>query len=147
MSMNMSKTFLAKDSEMVRKWYLINAEDKVLGRLAVRIADILRGKRKPIFTPNVDCGDFVVVVNAEKVHLTGRKAEQKVYKRFSGYPGGQKTVSFEKMIEEHPDHILLHAVKGMLPSNPLGRAIFKKLKVYSGSEHPHAAQKLEKLEV
>ncbi len=142
-----TKSYQAKASEIERKWYLIDAENKVLGRLACRIADILRGKTKPIFTPYVDCGDFVVVVNAEKVRTTGRKADQKTYVTFSGYPGGQKIVSFERMKEEHPDHILKHAIKGMLPSNPLGRAVFKKLKVYAGTAHPHQAQKLQKLEV
>ena len=142
-----TKSYQAKASEIDRKWYLIDAENKVLGRLACRIADILRGKTKPIFTPYVDCGDFVVVVNAEKVRTTGRKADQKTYVSFSGYPGGQKIVSFERMKEEHPDHILKHAIKGMLPSNPLGRAVFKKLKVYAGTAHPHQAQKLQKLEV
>lgn len=141
------KTFIAKDEEIKRKWYLIDAQDKILGRLAVRVADILRGKRKEIFTPHVDCGDFVIIVNAGKIRLTGKKEEQKTYKTFSGYPGGQKVISLKRMKAEHPDRVIMHAVKGMLPGNRLGRAVFKKLKVYAGPEHPHEAQTPEKLEV
>ena len=141
------KTFIAKGEELQKKWYVIDAKDKILGRLAVRVADLLRGKRTAIFTPHVDCGDFVIIVNAEKVRVTGKKEEQKVYKTFSGYPGGQKIISYSRTKAEHPERIILHAVKGMLPGNRLGRAVFKKLKVYAGPEHPHTAQMPEKIEV
>lgn len=141
------RTFVAKEAELQRKWYLIDAEDKVLGRMATRVADILRGKRKPIFTPHVDCGDFVIIVNAGKVRVTGKKEEQKVYKRFSGYPGGQKIIAYSRVKAEHPERIIMNAVKGMLPANRLGRAVFRKLKVYPGAEHPHEAQAPEKLDL
>ena len=141
------KTYSAKEKELNKKWYLIDAKDQVLGRLATKVADLLRGKRKEIFTPHVDCGDFVIVINAEKVRLTGKKEVQKEYKTFSGFPGGQKIISFERMKATHPEQIITHAVKGMLPSTRLGRAVFKKLKVYAGSEYPHSAQKAEKIEI
>jgi len=139
------KTYSAKPQEVERKWYLLDAEGQVLGRMATAIADILRGKNKPTFTPHVDTGDFVVVINAEKVVLTGRKSQQKEYQRYSGYPGGLKRISFKRMLETHPERIIEHAVKGMVPHNRLGRQILKKLKVYAGTEHPHGAQKPEPL--
>lgn len=141
----MQKTFLPKDKDLIRKWYLVDAQEKVLGRLASRIATILRGKNKPLFTPHMDVGDGVVVVNASKVSVTGRKMKGKLYTRYSGYPGGLKVKNLEEMLRRNPAEVLTHAVKGMLPKGPLGRRMIKKLKVYSGSEHPHKAQKLEPL--
>ncbi len=141
------KTYSAKPKDIERKWYLINAEGQVLGRLSTRIADLLRGKNKPIYTPHMDTGDFVVVINAEKVVVTGKKAEQKEYQRYSGYPGGLKRIPYKRMLQEHPERIIEHAVRGMIPHNRLGRAVFKKLKVYAGPDHPHAAQQPELLEI
>ena len=123
-----------------RKWFVVDASDKVLGRLATQVAVLLRGKHKTYYAPHQDTGDFVVVLNAEKVRLTGTKSEYKSYFSHSQYPGGGKTVSFKRMIERHPDRVIKHAVKGMLPKNALGRKIMKKLKVYAGDKHPHAAQ-------
>lgn len=123
-----------------KQWYLVNAEGKTLGRLASEIALRLRGKHKPVYTPYLDMGDFIVVVNAEKVQVTGKKAADKLYHHYTGYPGGLKTTSFEKLIEKHPRRALENAVKGMLPKGPLGRKMFKKLKIYEGQEHPHKAQ-------
>ena len=140
------KTFVAKPAEVERKWYVVDAEGKVLGRLASEIATILRGKHKPEFTPNVDTGDFVIVVNAEKVRVTGDKANQKVYRRHSGYMGGLKEVSYKRMMDKHPERVIEAAVRGMLPKNTLGRAMYRKLKVYAGPEHQHAAQMPEPLE-
>ncbi|MEM9018518.1 MAG: 50S ribosomal protein L13 [Verrucomicrobiota bacterium] len=137
------KTFSAKAEEIERKWYVIDAENQVLGEVAVAAARLLRGKQKPLFTPHVDCGDFVVVVNADKVRLTGNKEEQKIYTSYSGYVGGQKRESVEKLRERRPELIVERAVHGMIPHNRLGRQILKKLKVYSGSEHPHEAQQVE----
>ena len=134
------KTFSAKAHEVDRKWHLVDADGKTLGRMATVIANVLRGKNKPIFTPHVDTGDFVVVINAEKVHLTGKKPQQKTYQRFSGYPGGLKIETFEKVLEKHPERIIENAVRGMVPKNKLGRALIKKLKVYKGPDHPHEAQ-------
>ncbi len=128
-----------------RKWYVIDAQDYVLGRLATQIASILRGKHKPSFAPHQDVGDYVIVINAEKIKVTGRKAEQKYYFHHSGYPGGAKQVPYKRMMEKHPERIIEHAVRLMLPKNALGRRIFKKLKVYAGPEHPHEAQKPEPL--
>jgi len=139
------KTQFAKKGEVERKWHVVDAEGKILGRLATQIAVRLRGKDKPIFTPHVDTGDFVVVVNAAKVRLTGRKADQKVYMRHSGYPGGLKSESYKERLKRKPEEVLREAVQGMLPKNRLGRALIKKLKVYSGAEHPHGAQKPEPL--
>ena len=133
-------THYAKQGEVSRNWVLIDAEGAVLGRLATQIAMILRGKNKPQFTPNSDCGDFVVVINADKVQLTGNKADQKVYYRHSGYNGGLKAESFRVAMEKHPEQVIERAVRGMLPKTTLGRAQLKKLKVYAGAEHPHAAQ-------
>lgn len=141
------KTFVAKKEEITKKWYLLDAENKVLGRLASQIAIRLRGKHKPIFTPHVDTGDFIVVINAEKIAMTGSKWDQKFYYRYSGYIGGLKQISARKLLEKRPEEILLQAVKRMLPKNSLGRQQFKKLKVYAGPDHPHQAQKLEKLEI
>lgn len=140
-------SYVQKPHEVERKWYLVNATDKTLGRLSSKIASVLRGKHKPIFTPHVDCGDYVVVINAEKVKVTGKKLEDKEYKRHSGYPGGLKTVTLEKMLEEKPEDVMIHAVKGMLPKGKLGRQMLKKLRVYKGAEHGHSAQKPEKLEI
>nr|WP_164471046.1 50S ribosomal protein L13 [Berryella intestinalis] len=134
------KTYYAKPLEVERNWVLIDAEDQILGRVAVEAAKILRGKNKPQYTPHVDTGDFVVIINAEKIRVTGNKATDKRYYRHSGYPGGLKSESFNEAIAKHPERVLEHAVKGMLPKNTLGRAMGKKLKVYAGPEHPHAAQ-------
>ncbi len=131
--------------EAQKKWYVIDAQDYVLGRLATKVASILRGKHKPTFAPHQDVGDYVIVINAEKIKVTGRKAEQKVYFHHSGYPGGAKFVPYKRMMEKHPERIIEHAVRLMLPKNALGRRIFKKLKVYAGPEHPHEAQKPEPL--
>lgn len=136
-----------KKDPLQRKWYLINAENKVLGRLATRIAEILRGKNNPAFSPNYDSGDFVVVINADKVKLTGKKIEKKEYHYHTFYPGGLKTIKIKEMFEKHPEQVLLRAVRGMLPKNRLGRRLIKKLKVYAGTEHPHKAQLPQKLEV
>ena len=141
------KTFVAKEQEVTKKWYLVDAKDKVVGRLATQIAMRLRGKHKPIFTPHADTGDFVVVVNAEKVAFTGRKWDKKIYYRHSGYMGGLKEISAKKLLEKKPEDILRFAVKRMLPKNSLGRRQLKKLKIYAGPDHPHQAQQLEKLEI
>jgi large subunit ribosomal protein L13 len=143
----MMKSYMARPLEVERKWYVVDAEGQTLGRLATEIATILRGKNKPQYTPHVDTGDFVVVVNAEKVVVTGRKAEQKVYRRHSGYPGGLKETSYEQMMERRPTEILRRAVKGMMPKNRLARQQLRKLKIYAGPEHPHAAQNPQELEV
>lgn len=134
------KTYVAKKEEVKKDWYLIDAKDKVLGRLAVQIADILKGKNKVIYTPHVDTGDFVVVVNVNKMHFTGNKLLQKTYHRHSGYMGNAKSTTLEEMMTKHPERVLMHAVKGMLPKSKLGRQMLKKLKVYKGNEHPHQAQ-------
>ncbi|TLM98770.1 MAG: 50S ribosomal protein L13 [Actinobacteria bacterium] len=135
------KTYYAKPLEVEREWLLVDATDMVLGRLASQVAQILKGKNKPTYTPHVDTGDFVVVINAEKIRLTGNKANAKNYYSHSGFPGGLKEVSFARMLEKHPERIIEKAVKGMLPKNSLGRAMNRKLKVYAGPEHPHEAQK------
>jgi large subunit ribosomal protein L13 len=141
------KTFVAKEQEVNKKWYLVDAKDKVVGRLASQIALRLRGKHKPIFTPHADTGDFVVVINAEKVAFTGKKWADKLYYRHTGYIGGLKQISAKKLLEKRPEEILRSAVKGMLPKNSLGRRQLKKLKIYAGSEHPHQAQLPEVLEI
>ncbi len=141
------KTFSAKAGEVSRDWYVVDAADKTLGRLASEIAHRLRGKHKPEYTPHVDTGDYIVVINAEKVRVTGAKARDKMYHHHTGYPGGLKSISFEKLIDKAPERVIQGAVKGMLPRNPLGRAMFKKLKVYAGSEHPHAAQQPQVLNI
>ena len=134
------KTYSAKTNEVDQAWLLVDAEGQTLGRMAAEIAHRLRGKHKPEFTSHIDTGDFVVVVNCEKVKVTGNKAKDKIYHAHSGYPGGLKSISFEKLIERAPERVIQNAVKGMLPKSALGRAMFKKLKVYAGSEHPHGAQ-------
>ncbi|MFH1351161.1 MAG: 50S ribosomal protein L13 [Pseudomonadota bacterium] len=141
------KTFVAKEHETPKKWYLVDAGEKVLGRLASQIAIRLRGKHKPIYTPHADIGDFIVVVNAKKVTLTGSKWDNKIYYRHSGYVGGLKQISAKKLLDKKPEQLLRLAVKRMLPRNSLGRRQFKKLKVYAGPDHPHQAQKPEKLEI
>ena len=138
--MPVMKTFSAKASEIERKWYIIDAKDQPLGRVAVRIANVLRGKNKAIFTPHVDTGDFVVVINAEKVWLGGKKETQKAYMSFSGYVGGHKSETVQQRRQRRPELLIEHAVKGMIPHNRLGRRIFTKLKVYRGDQHPHQAQ-------
>jgi large subunit ribosomal protein L13 len=134
------KTFSAKSHEVDRDWYIIDASDKVLGRLAAEIAHRLRGKHKPEYTAHVDTGDYIVITNAEKVKVTGRKHQDKMYYRHSGFPGGIKSINFAKLQLENPTKIIERAVKGMLPKNPLGREMYRKLKVYAGAEHPHVAQ-------
>ena len=141
------RTFTVKREEAERNWYVVDAENKVLGRLASELAKILRGKHKPQFTPHVDTGDYVIVVNAEKVNLTGNKLKDKVYYRHSGYPGGIKSVTAENLKAKKPEDLIRFAVKGMLPKNRLGRKLFKKLKVYAGDEHPHKAQQPKPIEI
>ena len=141
------KTYQAKPGQVEREWVLIDAENQVLGRLAVKAAQILKGKHKPQYTPHVDTGDFVVVINADKIRVTGNKAADKKYYRHSGYPGGLKEESFETAMQKHPERVIEHAIKGMLPKNTLGRAQGKKLKVYAGPEHPHMAQNPRKIEL
>ena len=141
------KTFSAKPETVKRDWYVVDAEGKTLGRLATEIASRLRGKHKPEYTPHVDTGDYIVVVNAEKVRVSGRKATDKMYHRHTGYVGGLKSLSFEKMIDSKPESVIELAVKGMLPRGPLGRAMFSKLKVYAGAEHKHSAQQPQQLEI
>ncbi|MBX9685143.1 MAG: 50S ribosomal protein L13 [Candidatus Obscuribacterales bacterium] len=141
------KTFVPKVEDVQRDWYVVDAEGQTLGRLAVKIANVLRGKHKPIFTPHMDCGDFVVVLNAEKVQLSGNKEEAKLYRHHSGYPGGFKIETARHLRARRPEAILEKAVKGMLPHSRLGARQFTKLKVYTGAEHPHAAQNPKKLEI
>ncbi len=138
---------MAKASEVERKWYVVDAEGQTLGRLASEVASILRGKHKPTFTPHVDTGDHVIIINAEKIHLTGNKLEGKIYYRHSQHPGGLKTRTAKEMLETRPEQMIEGAIKGMLPKNSLGRQMFKKLNVYKGSEHPHQAQKPEVYEL
>ena len=137
------KSYIAKPAEVERKWYVIDAEDKTLGKIASEVASILRGKKKPIYTPHVDTGDYVIVINAEKVRVTGKKEEQKIYKSHSGYPGGLKETTLRELRAKKPEEIIRHAVKGMMPKGKLGIQMFKKLKVYAGPEHPHTAQNPE----
>ncbi len=139
------KTYLAKTGEVNRKWYVVDATDKPVGRLAVDIAKVLMGKNKPTYTPHVDTGDFVIVINAEKVLLTGKKLDDKIYRRHSGYPGNLKDIRAKEMLSNHPERLIELTVKGMIPKNVLGRHMLKKLKVYRGPEHPHIAQKPEPL--
>jgi large subunit ribosomal protein L13 len=141
------RTYTAKNEEMEREWYVVDAEGHTLGRLASTIASILKGKHKPIYTPHLDCGDFVIVVNAEKVRVTGRKLDQKFYHRHSGYPGGLSSISLRDQLAKHPERVLQAAVRGMLPKNKLGRQMYKKLKVYAGDSHPHQAQQPKSLEL
>ena len=141
------KTYMAKAESVERKWYVVDAAGVPLGRLASRVASVLRGKNKPTFTPNVDCGDFVIIINTDKAVLTGKKLENKFYRYHTGYIGGLKEISYKKMMEEKSDLAVYEAVKGMLPKNSLGRTMLKKLKVYKGAEHNHAAQKPEELKL
>lgn len=143
----MSKTFMANAQNVEHKWYVVDATDVVLGRFATQVASILRGKHKPTFTPHVDCGDYVIIVNAEKVALTGNKLEDKIYYRHSGYPGGLKTRNAKTMLEKQPTKVLEKAIRGMLPKNKLGEQMYRKLFVYAGPDHPHQAQQPEKLEL
>jgi large subunit ribosomal protein L13 len=143
----MMKSYMARPLEVERKWYVVDAEGKHLGRLATEIVRVLRGKNKPHYTPHVDVGDFVVVVNADRVAVTGRKAQQRVYRRHSGYPGGMKETSYEQMLARKPTEVLRKAVYGMMPKTRLARKQFKKLKIYAGPEHPHLAQDPQTLEV
>lgn len=143
----MNKTYLPPVNTLEREWYVVDATDQRLGRLASEIAMVLRGKNKPIYTPHLDTGDFVIVINAEKVAVTGKKRTQKVYRRHSGRPGGMKTETFAKLQQRLPERIVEHAVKGMLPKNTLGRQLFTKLKVYAGPTHPHTAQKPKELKI
>ena len=136
-------SYIAKPSEIERKWYVLDAEGKTLGRLCTEAAMLLRGKKKPTYTPFIDTGDYVIIVNAEKVKVTGKKAEKKIYKHHSGYPGGLREWTFEEQMAKDSTQVIRHAVKGMMPKGPLGRQMFKKLKVYAGPEHNHAAQKPE----
>ena len=143
----MSNTYVTKEADVERKWHVVDAEGETLGRLASRIAPILRGKHKPIYSPSVDCGDYVVVVNAEKIDVTGRRLDQKTYYRHSQYPGGLKKLTLRQQLEKNPERVIATAVRGMLPKNKLGRRMFKKLKVYAGPEHPHQAQQPEPLDL
>lgn len=136
-----------KEDEIEKKWYLVDAKDQILGRIASRVAHILRGKHKPLFTPNVDCGDYVVVINADKVKIAGKREELKEYFHYTGYPGGATVESYKELIKTNPEKVFIHAVKGMIPHNRLGTRIIKKLKVYRGTDHPHKAQKPELLKV
>ena len=140
MDVNSFKTVSARPAEVEQEWYVIDAENQVVGRLASQVAAILRGKHKPYFTPHVDCGDYVIIVNADKARFSGKKETDKLYYRYSGYPGGLKTRTAKEMRQRRPDYIMRHAVKGMLPKGPLGRRMFKKLKVYASPTHPHEAQ-------
>ena len=141
------KTYNATAETAQHHWYIVDAADKTLGRISTVIASYLRGKHKPEFTPNVDTGDYIVVINAEKVQVTGNKTKDKIYHSHTGYPGGLKSISFEKLIKKAPERTIQNAVKGMLPKGPLGRAMFKKLKVYAGQDHPHSAQTPQTLDI
>ena len=141
------KTYMPGAQTIERKWYVVDATDQTLGRLATQIAGVLRGKHKPIYTPHLDTGDYVIVVNAEKVKVTGKKLEEKIYWHHTGWVGGQKKTSLKRMLQIHPERVIEHAVKGMLPKGPLGRQMYRKLHVYAGAEHPHQAQKPEELKV
>lgn len=143
----MEKTYVTKQESIQREWYVVDAEGQTLGRLAARVAHVLRGKHKPTFSPSVDAGDYVIVVNADKIQVTGRKLDQKIYYRYSGYPGGLREITLRNLLEKHPTRAIEHAVRGMLPKNRLGRRMFKKLKVYAGPGHPHAAQQPKPLEL
>jgi large subunit ribosomal protein L13 len=134
------KTYVTKPAEIERSWFVVDAEGQTLGRLATRIATVLKGKHKPIYTPSLDCGDYVIVINAEKIKVTGDRLDQKVYYRHSGYPGGLTEITLRRQLEKHPQRVIELAVRGMLPKNKLGRKMFKKLKAYAGPEHPHSAQ-------
>lgn len=141
------KTYSAKPESVQREWFIVDAAEQTLGRLATEIARRLKGKHKPEYTPHVDTGDYIVVINADKVRVTGNKTTDKMYYRHTGYPGGLRSISFDKLIDHKPEMVIEQAVKGMLPKNPLGRDMYRKLKVYAGSEHPHAAQQPQTLEI
>ena len=141
------KTYMPTASKIERKWYVIDAADQTLGRLATQIATVLRGKHKPIYTPYLDTGDYVIVINAEQVKVTGKKLEEKIYWHHTGWIGGQKKTRLKRMLQIHPERVVEHAVKGMLPKGPLGRQMYRKLHVYAGPEHPHAAQKPEEMKI
>ncbi len=143
----MNKTYVTKPADVERQWFVVDAEGQTLGRLASQIATILRGKHKPIFSPSVDCGDYVIVVNAEKIRVTGRRMDQKVYYRHTGYPGGIRQIGLRDQLERYPTRVLKAAVRGMLPKNVLGRQMLRKMKVYAGPDHPHAAQQPQPLEL
>ena len=143
----MNKTYSTKPTDINRKWYMVDARGKTLGRLATRVATVLKGKHKPEYSPHMDTGDFVIVINAEKIHVTGKKLDQKQYYRHSGYPGGLSQIALRDQLQRHPTRAVELAVRGMLPKNRLGRKMYRKLKVYAGSEHPHQAQKPELLEI
>jgi large subunit ribosomal protein L13 len=144
---NLMKTYSAKPETVKREWLVVDAANQTLGRLATEVALRLKGKHKPEYTPHVDTGDYIVVINAEKIQVTGNKALDKIYYHHSGFPGGMKSISFEKLIDHKPEQVIELAVKGMLPKNPLGRAMFRKMKVYAGTEHPHAAQQPQELKL
>ena len=135
------KSYVAKPSDIEKTWYVIDAEGQTLGRLATEAATLLRGKHKPTFTPHIDTGDYVIIINAEKIEVTGKKRKDKIYRHYTGFPGGVREVSFERLLEKKPEEIVRHAVKGMMPNGRLGRQMYKKLKVFKGPEHPHQAQK------
>jgi large subunit ribosomal protein L13 len=141
------KTYVPNPNEIEREWYVVDATGQTLGRLAARVARVLRGKHKPIYSPAIDTGDYVIVVNAERIHVTGRKLDQKIYYRHSGYPGGLREITLRNLLQKHPTRVIEYAVRGMLPKNRLGRRMFKKLKVYAGPDHPHAAQRPKPLEL
>lgn len=141
------KTYSVKKEEIQHEWFVVDAEGQILGRLASKVAQILRGKHKPIYTPSMDCGDFVIIINADKIRVTGNRLDDKVYYRYSGYPGGLKEITMRDQLAKHPHRILKLAVKGMLPRNRLGRQMFKKLKVYADANHPHTAQKPKQLDL
>lgn len=141
------KSFMASPSTVERKWYVVDAEGKTLGRLASEVANVLRGKNKPTYTPHIDTGDYVIIVNAEKIQVTGKKLDQKIYYHHSEYVGGMKEATLREMMQKKPEFVITHAVKGMLPKGPLGRQMLKKLHVYAGPEHNHAAQKPETLDI
>ena len=141
------ETYSTKPAEVEREWWVVDAEGQTLGRLSTELARRLRGKHKPVYTPHVDTGDYLVVINAEKIHVTGKKLTDKLYHRFTGYIGNLKTETLGQALERHPERVIETAVKGMLPKNPLGRAMYRKLKVYAGSEHPHTAQQPQPLEI
>ncbi len=143
----MEKTFVTKNIDVQREWYVVDAAGQTLGRLATRVATMLRGKHKPIFSPSVDTGDYIVIVNADKIHVTGRKMDQKIYYRHSRYPGGLKEITLRNLLHKHPTRVIEHAVRGMLPKTKLGRQMIKKLKVYAGPNHPHEAQHPQSLEL
>lgn len=147
MSVNPSKTVMVRPQDVQPKWYVVDAQGKILGRLAARIATVLRGKHKPDYTPHVDCGDYVIVVNAEKIRVTGKKLDQKLYRHHTLYPGGLKSETLRSLLSRRPEEVIRRAVWGMLPHNPMGRRQIKKLKVYAGPNHPHSAQKPQPLNV